>query len=207
MIKISNMHKTFLDKTIFKDFNLEVRTGEFVGVYGKSGKGKTTLLNIIGTLEKPDSGEVLIMEKNIENKKTKRQLLRDEIGFIFQNYALIDNETVNNNLEIALKHKKMSKPEKKEAIHSALVEVGLIGYGEKKVHTLSGGEQQRIAITRLLLKDPSIILADEPTGSLDNENRDVIISLFKKLHQKGKTIIVVTHDTSLTHLFSRTIQL
>jgi putative ABC transport system ATP-binding protein len=114
---------------------------------------------------------------------------------------------VNNNLEIALKHKKMSKPQKKEAMYSALSEVGLIGYGEKKVHTLSGGEQQRIAIARLLLKDPSIILADEPTGSLDNENRDVIISLFKKLHQKGKTIIVVTHDTSLSHLFSRIIQL
>ncbi|MGG0721351.1 putative bacteriocin export ABC transporter [Bacillus mycoides] len=201
------MKKTFLDKTIFNDFNLEVKSGEFIGVYGKSGQGKTTLLNIIGTLEKPDSGEILIMEKSLENKKTKRYLLRDEIGFIFQNYALIDNETVNNNLEIALKHKKMSKPQKKEAMYSALSEVGLIGYGEKKVHTLSGGEQQRIAIARLLLKDPSIILADEPTGSLDNENRDVIISLFKKLHQKGKTIIVVTHDTSLSHLFSRIIQL
>ncbi|PFL17931.1 bacteriocin ABC transporter ATP-binding protein [Bacillus cereus] len=207
MIKIHNMKKTFLDKTIFNDFNLEVKSGEFIGVYGKSGQGKTTLLNIIGTLEKPDSGDILIMEKSLENKKTKRYLLRDEIGFIFQNYALIDNETVNNNLEIALKHKKMSKPQKKEAMYSALSEVGLMGYGEKKVHTLSGGEQQRIAIARLLLKDPSIILADEPTGSLDNENRDVIISLFKKLHQKGKTIIVVTHDTSLSHLFSRIIQL
>lgn len=207
MIKIHNLKKTFLDKTIFNDFNLEVKSGEFIGVYGKSGQGKTTLLNIIGTLEKPDSGEILIMDKSLENRKTKRYLLRDEIGFIFQNYALIDNETVNNNLEIALKHKKMSKPHKKEAMYSALNEVGLIGYGEKKVHTLSGGEQQRIAIARLLLKDPSIILADEPTGSLDNENRDLIISLFKKLHQKGKTIIVVTHDTSLSYLFSRIIQL
>ncbi|MBE5107808.1 putative bacteriocin export ABC transporter [Bacillus thuringiensis] len=207
MIKIHNLKKTFLDKTIFNDFNLEVKSGEFIGVYGKSGQGKTTLLNIIGTLEKPDSGEILIMDKSLENRRTKRYLLRNEIGFIFQNYALIDNETVNNNLEIALKHKKMSKPDKKEAMYSVLNEVGLIGYGEKKVHTLSGGEQQRIAIARLLLKDPSIILADEPTGSLDNENRDVIISLFKKLHQKGKTIIVVTHDTSLSYLFSRIIQL
>ncbi|CUB45576.1 MULTISPECIES: putative bacteriocin export ABC transporter [Bacillus cereus group] len=207
MIKIHNLKKTFLDKTIFNDFNLEVKSGEFIGVYGKSGQGKTTLLNIIGTLEKPDSGEILIMDKSLENRRTKRYLLRNEIGFIFQNYALIDNETVNNNLEIALKHKKMSKPQKKEAMYSVLNEVGLIGYGEKKVHTLSGGEQQRIAIARLLLKDPSIILADEPTGSLDNENRDVIISLFKKLHQKGKTIIVVTHDTSLSYLFSRIIQL
>lgn len=116
MIKIHNMKKTFLDKTIFNDFNLEVKSGEFIGVYGKSGQGKTTLLNIIGTLEKPDSGEILIMEKSLENKKTKRYLLRDEIGFIFQNYALIDNETVNNNLEIALKHKKMSKPQKRSYV-------------------------------------------------------------------------------------------
>ncbi|MBY0600448.1 ABC transporter ATP-binding protein [Bacillus bingmayongensis] len=207
MIQIKNMNKTFLDKIIFNNFNLEVKAGDFIGIYGKSGQGKTTLLNIIGTLEKPDSGEISIIGKNIDSKKTKRHLLRNEIGFIFQNYALIDNETVNNNLEIALKHKKMSKQQKKEAIYSALNEVGLTEYGEKKVHTLSGGEQQRIAIARLLLKNPSIILADEPTGSLDSENRDIIVSLFQKLHHQGKTIIVVTHDTSLSYLFSRIIQL
>lgn len=207
MIEIINMNKTFNQREIFKDFHLEVKPGEFIGIVGKSGKGKTTLLNIIGTLEEPDSGTIKIMGKELTNKKTKRLLLRNELGFVFQNYALIDNATVNENLEIALKHKKMKKTEKMNAISFVLKEVGLEGYSDKKVHTLSGGEQQRIAIARLLLKDPSLILADEPTGSLDIENRDIIVSLFQKLHKQGKTIIMVTHDKDLTKFFSRTIHL
>ncbi|MCM3670945.1 ABC transporter ATP-binding protein [Mesobacillus maritimus] len=207
MIEIINMNKTFNQREIFKDFHLEVKPGEFIGIVGKSGKGKTTLLNIIGTLEEPDSGTIKIMGKELTNKKTKRLLLRNELGFVFQNYALIDNATVNENLEIALKHKKMKKTEKMNAISFVLKEVGLEGYSDQKVHTLSGGEQQRIAIARLLLKDPSLILADEPTGSLDIENRDIIVSLFQKLHKQGKTIIMVTHDKDLTKFFSRTIHL
>ncbi|MCM3587020.1 ABC transporter ATP-binding protein [Mesobacillus maritimus] len=207
MIEIINMNKTFNQREIFKDFHLEVKPGEFIGIVGKSGKGKTTLLNIIGTLEEPDSGTIKIMGKELTNKKTKRLLLRNELGFVFQNYALIDNATVKENLEIALKHKKMKKTEKMNAISFVLKEVGLEGYSDKKVHTLSGGEQQRIAIARLLLKDPSLILADEPTGSLDIENRDIIVSLFQKLHKQGKTIIMVTHDKDLTKFFSRTIHL
>ncbi|MGW8905464.1 ABC transporter ATP-binding protein, partial [Heyndrickxia sporothermodurans] len=172
-----------------------------------SGQGKTTLLNIIGTLEEADSGIIKIMDKDIHKKKYKRLLLRDQLGFIFQNYALIDNASVNENLEIALKHKKMKKTQKSEAISLVLKEVGLEDYGKEKIHTLSGGEQQRIAIARLLLKDPSLILADEPTGSLDIENRDIIVALFQKLQKQGKTIIMVTHDKDLTKFFSRTVHL
>ncbi|MGK0701167.1 ATP-binding cassette domain-containing protein [Priestia flexa] len=113
MIEIINISKAFNRKIIFKDFNLEVESGEFIGIVGKSGKGKTTLLNIMGTLEEPDSGIVKIMGKDIHNKKVKRLLLRNELGFIFQNYALVDNASVNDNLEIALKHKKMKKQTKK----------------------------------------------------------------------------------------------
>ena len=207
MISINNMNKSFNNKILFENFDLEVKAGEFIGIYGKSGKGKTTLLNIIGTLENPDSGEVKLLGKDTNSKKKKRDLLRNDIGFIFQNYALIDNESVNSNLEIAIKHRKLNKKQKKDAICSVLKEVDLTNYGEEKVHTLSGGEQQRVAIARLLLKNPTLILADEPTGSLDSENRDIITSLFQKLHQQGKTIIVVTHDTALSHLFSRIIQL
>ncbi|MFC8575940.1 ATP-binding cassette domain-containing protein, partial [Heyndrickxia sporothermodurans] len=115
--------------------------------------------------------------------------------------------SVNENLEIALKHKKMKKTQKSEAISLVLKEVGLEDYGKEKIHTLSGGEQQRIAIARLLLKDPSLILADEPTGSLDIENRDIIVALFQKLQKQGKTIIMVTHDKDLTKFFSRTVHL
>lgn len=207
MIEIINMDKAFNDRKIFKDFNLKVNSGEFIGIVGKSGQGKTTLLNIIGLLEKPDSGIVKILGKNILDKRTKRLLLRNEIGFVFQSYALIDNATVNENLEIALKHKKMTKSQKASEISSALKEVGLVDYEKKKVHTLSGGEQQRIAIARLLIKDPSLVLADEPTGSLDSENKDIIVSLFQKLHMQGKTIIMVTHDKDLIQFFSKTIYL
>lgn len=207
MVKIENMFKSFNEKTIFQDFNLEINKGEFVGIIGKSGQGKTTLLNIIGTLEKVDSGIVKIMGKDIHSPKVKRLLLKNNLGFIFQNYALIDNISVNENLEIALKHKKMNKAQKQNAISLALNEVGLKDYENKIIYTLSGGEQQRVAIARLLLKDPSLILADEPTGSLDSENRDIIVELFQKLHKQGKTIVMVTHDQSLTHFFSRTIQL
>jgi putative ABC transport system ATP-binding protein len=207
MIEIINMNKAFDRKSIFKDFNLEVKSGEFIGIVGKSGQGKTTLLNIIGTLEEADSGIIKIMGKDIHKKTIKRLLLRDHLGFIFQNYALIDNASVIENLEIALKHKKMNKTQKNNAISFVLKEVGLVDYSKEKVHTLSGGEQQRVAIARLLLKDPSLILADEPTGSLDIENRDIIVSLFQKLHKQGKTILMVTHDKDLTQFFSKTIQL
>lgn len=207
MIEIINVCKAFNKKIIFENFNLNVKLGEFIGVIGKSGKGKTTLLNIMGTLEGVDSGVVKVMGKDISSKKTKRLLLRDNLGFIFQNYALIDNVSVNENLEIALNHKKMKRKQKYDAIDLALKEVDLDDYGNKIVHTLSGGEQQRVAIARLILKDPDIIFADEPTGSLDSENRDIIVSLFQKLHKQGKTIIMVTHDNNLSKFFSRIIEL
>ncbi|TKI00545.1 ATP-binding cassette domain-containing protein, partial [Bacillus cereus] len=108
MIFINNMNKSFNNKILFENFNLEVKAGEFIGIYGKSGKGKTTLLNIIGMLENPDSGEIKLLGKETNSNKKKRDLLRNDIGFIFQNYALIDNESVNSNLEIAIKHKKLN---------------------------------------------------------------------------------------------------
>ncbi|MBC1417950.1 ABC transporter ATP-binding protein [Listeria fleischmannii] len=205
MIELQNINKKFDNHVLFTNFNLRVDSGEFIGILGKSGQGKTTLLNIMGALENPDSGIVKIKGKNTQ--KMKRLLLRDELGFIFQNFALVDNLTVRNNLEIALKHKRMKKQESEKQMEWALKQVDLAGYSSKKIYNLSGGEQQRIAIARLLLKDPSIILADEPTGSLDSENRDIIVTLFKKLHNTGKTIVMVTHDEDLISHFSRTIQL
>lgn len=207
MIKIKDMHKSFNNKVVFKDFNLQINSGEFLGIVGKSGKGKTTLLNIIGTLEDIDSGIIEIMGKQIKKKKDKRNLLRNHLGFVFQNYALIDNLSVKENLEIALNHKKIKKEEKRNLIESALKKVGLENYEKNIICTLSGGEQQRIAIARLILKDPDIILADEPTGSLDIENRNIIVSLLEDMHKRGKTIIMVTHDKSLINSFSRVIEI
>lgn len=207
MIEIKDMYKSFDKKVVFKDFNLQINSGEFLGIVGKSGKGKTTLLNIIGTLEDIDAGIIKIMGKQIKKKKDKRNLLRNHLGFVFQNYALIDNLSVKENLEIALNHRKIKKEEKRNLIESALKKVGLENYEKNIICTLSGGEQQRIAIARLILKDPDIILADEPTGSLDIENRNIIVSLLEDMHKKGKTIIMVTHDKSLINSFSRVIEI
>ncbi|MHC5250973.1 ABC transporter ATP-binding protein [Listeria kieliensis] len=207
MIDLVNVRKSLGNQLIFSNLDLKIERGEFLGIFGESGKGKTTLLNLIGALEVPDSGEVTILGENPRKPRIRRKLLRNELGFVFQNYALIDNLSVLENLKIALKYKKMGKKEEIHAIAKALEEVGLNNFEQKKIYTLSGGEQQRVSIARLLLKNPSIILADEPTGSLDQENRDKIISLLKELHQKGKTVVMVTHDKELATIFSRIIEL
>lgn len=208
MITLEKVSKKYDDKEIFTDFNLTIKEGEFIGIFGESGNGKTTLLNMIGTLDKPDKG-IIKIEHTILNKSTKenRMLLKEKLGFLFQNYALMDNYTVEENLEIAFYNKKITKQEKKDEINRVLDMVGLNESQQKKVYSLSGGEQQRIAFARLLLKNPPIILADEPTGSLDEHNRDKLMDLLESLHSEGKTIIMVTHDTSLRKYFSRTITL
>ncbi|HGA1025242.1 TPA: putative bacteriocin export ABC transporter [Bacillus cereus] len=205
-IKLDNITKKYGDEYIFQDFSLDIYKNEFIGIIGKSGAGKSTLLNIIGLLDRPDQGTVMMQGSNnpYENKK---MFFRNTLGYIFQNFALMDNETVIENLEVALKFQKVTRQEKKDLMINALEQVGLSCSLKTKVYTLSGGEQQRLAIARVLLKKCNIILADEPTGSLDKENRDQVIKLLKNLHDEGKTIIVVTHDLDLQDLFSRVIDL
>lgn len=168
LIKLENITKTFNGNHIFSNLNLEVEKGEFLGITGKSGAGKSTLLNIIGLLEECD-GNVIIKGKKINNINTKeaRMVLKNEIGYLFQNYALIDDLTVYENLKITL-----DKTPKKEGRKLALQELNKLGLGDildKKIFQLSGGEQQRVAIARLILRNSEIILADEPTGSLDKK--------------------------------------
>src|SRR3712207_16020 len=176
IIKLVNVKKKFGSHAIFENLNLNVEENDFVAIVGKSGKGKTTLLNMIGCIEPITSGEINvcgIKNPNI-NKKSGSHLLRNKISFLFQNYALVDDETVNFNLDIALRFTKSSKSEKATLKKDALKMVGLSGYESRKVYELSGGEQQRIAIARAILKPSNLVLADEPTGSLDPENRDKI---------------------------------
>lgn len=205
-IKLENIMKKYGDQYIFKDFNVSIYNNEFVGIMGKSGSGKSTLLNIIGLLDEPDNGKVIIQGDN-NPYKNRKKIFRNNLGYIFQNYALMDTETVDVNLEVALEFQKISKKEKKVLMEDALKQVGLSCSLKTKVYTLSGGEQQRLALARILLKKCDIILADEPTGSLDRENRDQVIKLLQKLHNEGKTIIVVTHDIDLQSSFSRIINL
>ncbi|MFC9419367.1 putative bacteriocin export ABC transporter [Bacillus mobilis] len=205
-IKLDHITKKFGEKYIFQNFNLDIYKNEFIGIMGKSGAGKSTLLNIIGLLDEPDEGTVMI--EGYDNPyKHKKFFFRNKLGYIFQNFALMDNETVGKNLEVALKFQKGTKEEKKDLMKNVLKQVGLSCSLKTKVYTLSGGEQQRLAIARVLLKKCNIILADEPTGSLDKENRDQVINLLKKLHSEGKTIIIVTHDINLQNSFSRIINL
>jgi len=193
VIEINNLSKSYQDTVVFDNFNLEVGENTFNVVMGASGSGKSTLLNIIGLLDKSDSGDVsLFGEKNIKPFSRKAEkMLREKIGYLFQNFALVENETVEYNLKLALDNRKGNK---KDQIKEVLKEVQLEGYENKKIYKCSGGEQQRVAIARLLLKQCDLILADEPTGSLDEKNREIVIKLLKRMQDNGKTIVVVSHD-------------
>ena len=206
VIKIINMNKSYQDNIIFDKFNFEVEENTFNVVMGVSGSGKSTLLNIIGLLDKADSGDVILFgEKNIKPFSRKAEkMLREKIGYLFQNFALVENETVEYNLKLALDN---IKADKKEKIKEVLKEVQLEGYENKKIYKCSGGEQQRVAIARLLLKQCDLILADEPTGSLDESNREIIIKLLKRMQDSGKTNGVVSHDPEFKDIADQIIYL
>ncbi|MBQ8998261.1 MAG: ABC transporter ATP-binding protein [Clostridium sp.] len=207
VIELKNVNKKYGNKDLFNNLNFSIEEGEMVAITGASGSGKSTLLNILGLIDKPDSGEVIICNnKNpYDNEKVKLNLFRYNIGYLFQNYALVDNYTVSKNLDIALEYVKSNN--KKELKEEALKKVGLLHKLNSKVFELSGGEQQRIALARLMIKENNIILADEPTGSLDASNRDLILELLKDLNKEGKTIIIVTHDNVVADMCTRKINL
>ena len=207
IITLKKVCKSFGSHEIFHDFDLEVEQGEFVCITGESGKGKTTLLNIIGMLEQPDSGTVTIngVENPRLNKPAGRKLLKNDVFYVFQNYGLVEDQTVKYNLQIAGYFTKKTKDGDLEA---ALAKVGLgPEFLKSKIYTLSGGEQQRCALARMYLKNHSIILADEPTGSLDAANREKIMEILKHMNEAGKTVVVVTHDPEVTKCANRVVQL
>lgn len=197
MISLKRISKSFGDNTILDNVNVEINQGQFVVIYGQSGGGKSTLLNIIGLIDNDFEGVITVMGKNNPklNSKETQNLLRNHISYLFQNYGLIDNETVMQNLDI-LFTRKVSKNDKALTSKQALKKVGLDeSYLNRKVFTLSGGEQQRIALAKVIIKDSDIIICDEPTGSLDEENKFNIIDILKQMAEK--TIIIVSHDQEL----------
>lgn len=202
MIKIKNLNKKFDDKIVFSNLNLEIEDGEFIILGGPSGCGKTTLLNMIGAIEKFDSGEIIVDGIDIKNKRNHLNYFRKKIGFLFQNFALVDNKTVKENLKIIRKDCKTNL-----SMEEALRIVGLEDKLNKKVYTLSGGEQQRVAIARLMLKKCDVILTDEPTGSLDRKNAEAVINILKELNMQGKTIVLVTHDEYIKKQGKRVVNL
>ena len=202
MIEIKNLHKSFEDCKLFSNFNMTVKNGEFVILSGVSGCGKTTLLNIIGSIEKIDDGEILVDGIDITKQKNQLEYFRTKVGFLFQNFALVDNKTVRENLELIRNDSKSDI-----SIEEALEKVGLTKKIDQKVYKLSGGEQQRVALSRLMVKKCDIILADEPTGSLDKVNAEIVIDILKSMNKMGKTVLMATHDENYKKIGTRVIEL
>ncbi|HEK9098436.1 TPA: ATP-binding cassette domain-containing protein [Streptococcus equi subsp. zooepidemicus] len=188
-IEVLNVTKKFGSKKIFTDINLTFEAGKSYALIGGSGSGKSTLLNIIGRLEKIDSGKVLVDEQDIWKTK-ERTFFKTIIGYVFQNYSLIENKTVYDNLRLINKDKKI--------IADVLEKVGLSNdYLNQKIYELSGGQAQRVAIARMLMKPRKIILADEPTGALDSEIGKEIINLLLSETAENKYVIIATHDPAV----------
>ncbi|VGU76086.1 ATP-binding cassette domain-containing protein [Streptococcus pyogenes] len=188
-IEIFNVTKKFSSKKIFTDLNLTFEAGKSYALIGGSGSGKSTLLNIIGRLEKIDNGKVLVDEQDIWKIK-ERTFFKNIIGYVFQNYSLIENKTVYDNLKLINKDKKK--------ISAVLEKEGLSSdYLNQKIYELSGGQAQRVAIARMLMKPRKIILADEPTGALDGEIGKEIINLLLSETAENKYVIIATHDPAV----------
>ena len=214
IIKIENLIKQFpVGKSLFtalNGLNLNITRGEFMGLVGPSGSGKTTLLNIIGSLDTPTKGTVTVLDHSI-SKLSHRQssMLRNKhIGFIFQTYNLLPVYTVFENVEFALLLQKMSASARKKAVNDALEWVGLTDKIKSKPAMLSGGECQRVAIARSMVKRPEIVLADEPTANLDSKNSHHILQTMKKLNKElNTTFIFATHDEKVMQYLDRKVSL
>ncbi|MCO7226513.1 ABC transporter ATP-binding protein [Pleionea sp. CnH1-48] len=201
LIELKSLSKVFsteeVDTHALSDINLEIKTGEYVSISGPSGCGKSTLLSILGLLDVATDGEYVLNEKNVSGLDAKqRAAIRNiEIGFVFQSFNLISDLTVEENVELPLTYRKdISKEERRKQVQGALEKVDMSHRAKHYPSQLSGGQQQRVAIARAIVGNPSIILADEPTGNLDSKNADQVMALLDKLHEDGVTICMVTHD-------------
>lgn len=204
MINLKDIKKTFNENNddvhVLRDVNFNVSRGEMIAITGVSGSGKSTLLNIISTIMKPDSGSYLYQDldilKNSQNENT--HFRNGHIGYVFQSFGLLEDDNAYNNIVLPLRyHKTIKKKEWRQRVDAISSELDIKHLLRRKVQKLSGGEKQRVAIARAVIAEQDLILADEPTGSLDKDNTDRIMDLFKQLHRNGKTLIIATHDLNL----------
>lgn len=203
--EIKNLKKIFKDQVILESVNLKIESHDLISIMGRSGSGKSTLLNIIGGLDIPDEGEIFFNSKkiNLKNFNSIFSRLNTEISYIFQNYSLIETKSVEFNISLPLLAQKKKKKEI-ELLVNDVAKLLKIDHLLKKFPTnLSGGEQQRVAIARAIIKKPSLILADEPTGALDEENEENILQIFKDLSASGIAIIIVTHNPEIPKICSK----
>ena len=198
-----------VEQTVLKDIDFEISEGEFVSILGPSGSGKTTLMNIIGCLDVASEGEYVLSGRSVSllNEEELAHVRNKQIGFVFQSFHLLPRVNVIENVELPLIYAKVSRSDRTDRAKSILVRLGL----EEKIYNypnqLSGGQQQRVAIARAMVADPDVLLADEPTGSLDQKTGREIIDIFSKLNLEGKTIVMITHDHDIARSAGRTVEI
>jgi putative ABC transport system ATP-binding protein len=213
LIRLEGLGKVFFTDEVethaLSDVHLEVRKGEYVAISGPSGCGKSTLLSILGLLDSPTGGTYQLNGTSVQNLGPgQRSRIRNrEIGFIFQSFNLIGDLTVYENVELPLTYRGMRAGERKERTTRALERVGMGHRAKHLPSQLSGGQQQRVAVARALVGEPSILLADEPTGNLDSRNGEAVMELLRDLHRAGSTICMVTHDVRFSRHADRTVHL
>ncbi|MGL4992167.1 MAG: ABC transporter ATP-binding protein [Sarcina sp.] len=213
MIEVKNVIKSFKcgqsKINVLNGIDIVARRGELIAIVGPSGSGKTTLLNILGLLEGFDSGKYLLFNKSINdlNDKQIAKIRNEKIGFVVQNFALINDFSVYENLEIPLEYSKISPKERRKKIDEVLNSLNILDKKNEKIFNLSGGQAQRVAIARAIINNPELILADEPTGSLDSANSTEVINLLKKINETGKTVIIITHDLNIANSCTRVIKI
>ncbi len=213
VVSLKNVRKSYHmggeDLLVLKGIDLNINKGEFISIMGPSGSGKSTLMNLIGLLDRPDSGQLIINDKDIGtlNDVELSHLRGKEIGFIFQTFNLVSRLSALKNVELPMIFQEQPKAYRTGVAKRYLEEVGL---GDRMAHRpneLSGGQRQRVAIARALVNDPSILLADEPTGNLDTKTGDEIMKLFVELNKNGRTIVMVTHNPEVAEFSQRIIRL
>ncbi|MFH0765411.1 MAG: ABC transporter ATP-binding protein [Calditrichota bacterium] len=213
LILLENVGKTYLRGTVpvlaLQDINLSVLTGEFVAVMGPSGSGKSTLMNLIGLLDRPNRGTYTLNGKEAASLSDREMsnLRNQTIGFIFQNFNLLPRITAERNVILPLVYRRLSETERRASATAALESVGLGHRLQHRPTQMSGGESQRVAIARALVGNPSLILADEPTGNLDSRTGDEILDILTGLTKQGKTLIMVTHDPRLAERADRIVHM
>lgn len=213
MIKITNLSKTYKMKSgevsALHNINLHVRQGEFIAIVGASGSGKSTLMNMLGCLDKPTTGEYFLNGRDVLSlpKKKLAHIRNSEIGFIFQGFNLLEKMTATENVELPLMYAKVPHNKRREIALEALEMVGLSKRIAHRPGELSGGQQQRVAIARAITQKPSVILADEPTGNLDNKSGSEILKILSELNSSGTTIVLITHDINVANRAQRVIEI